>query len=217
MKKDQKNTSNTVIEDEIAKAMKNLHINIFEPTRTGLAIEKGKFLISDPFLPGPIFDRSIVYIVEHGNEGTIGYIVNKPSNLYPDELIKDIYNFSGQLYIGGPVGETSVNFLHNLGALIPKSRVITKSISWGGDFTAVKALINLGVASADSIKFFVGYSVWAKGQLQDEIEDNAWIVADLPDTAILSNNTTHSWEISMRSLGGIFETWASFPKSPNHN
>lgn len=197
--------------------MKNLRLNIFEPTRIGLALEKGRFLISDPFLPGPFFDRSVIYIVEHGNDGTIGYIINKPSKLYPDELIKDVYNFSGELYIGGPVGQTTVNFIHNLGALVPKSRPITRSVSWGGDFKTIKELINLGIANADRIKFLVGYSVWAKGQLQDEIDDNTWIVAEISDSILLTNNTSEAWEHCMKNLGGIFEAWSTFPKNPTFN
>lgn len=197
--------------------MKNIQLNIFDHHKTTTPIEKGKYLISDPFLPGPFFDRSIVYIVEHGKDGTLGYIINKPSSLYPDELINDLYNFSGELYIGGPVGETSVNFLHKLGALIPNSRPITKSISWGGDFKALKALINLGIANSDSVKFFAGYSTWSSGQLDDEIENNAWIVADQSDLVLFNNNSNHVWVESMNNLGGIYKTWASFPKNPTFN
>lgn len=197
--------------------MKNIHLNIFEPIRVGLPIEKGRFLISDPFLQGPFFDRSIIYIVEHGKEGTIGYIINKPTNLYPDEVIKDLYNFSGELYIGGPVGVTTVNFVHNLGSLVPQSRAISKTLSWSGDFKAIMELINIGVATAESVKFFLGYSVWQKGQLEDEIEDQSWIVANLPESALLSNTPHISWTESMKGLGGIYKAWAEFPKNPSYN
>lgn len=197
--------------------MKNLILNIFEPTGTLLSLEKGRFLISNPFLPGPFFDRSIIYIAEHGENGSIGYVINKPTTLYPDEVIKDLYNFSGELYIGGPVGESSINFIHNLGALVPGSRKITRSISWGGDFSTIKELIHLGIANAENIKFFAGYSIWSKGQLQDEIDDKTWVVADISDNKLLSNKTIHSWEESMKNLGGTYETWASFPKNPSYN
>ncbi len=197
--------------------MKNLQLNIFDPKGTIVSVEKGCFLISNPFLPGPFFDRSIIYIVEHNKNGTIGYVINKPTKLYPDEVIKGLYNFSGSLYLGGPVGESSVNFIHKLGELIPNSRAISKTLSWGGDFKTLKELINIGVANSNNIKFFAGYSIWTKGQLQDEIDDKGWIVAKFNDNKLFSNTTSTSWEECMKELGGAYETWASFPKNPSLN
>ena len=197
--------------------MRNIHLNIFEHIGLGLPLAKGKFLISEPFLPGPFFDRSIVYIVEHGKEGTIGYIINKPTTLYPDEIIKGLYNFSGELFIGGPKGATTINFVHNLGSLVPQSRAISSKISWSGDFNVIMELINLGMANAESVKFFLGYSVWEKGQLEDEIRERSWIVADLPEEALWNNTPLLSWNESMKGLGGIYKTWAKFPRNPSWN
>ncbi|MDR2928019.1 MAG: YqgE/AlgH family protein [Cytophagaceae bacterium] len=198
--------------------MESFDMNIFKiaPHKT-LLPARGHILISDPFLQGPYFSRSVVLITEHNEEGTIGFVLNKPTRVYPDEIIDDILSFNGVFYVGGPVSTNSFHVLHTLGDLVPGSIRVTSTVYWGGDFNAVKRLINNKVANSDSVKFFVGYSGWVSGQLDSEIEEDAWVVSTLDDAKIMQSNSDHSWHETLTDLGEDFKTWLNFPLNPSFN
>jgi len=197
--------------------MKNLKFNIFEAKRTDLHPEKGKILIAEPFLQGPYFGRSIVFLTEHGKDGAVGFVLNKPSELYIDEIIDDLYSFKGELFIGGPVQSDTLHFIHTLGEKIPGSVKVTDSVYWGGDFDVVKKLINENKITNKSIKFFVGYSGWSPGQLENEIAEKSWIISTIPDETLMSYQIDNIWKETMESLGDVYKTWSNFPQNPSFN
>lgn len=197
--------------------MKALNLNIFEAARPALKPSKGRILIAEPFLQGPFFNRSIVFLTEHSKSGSVGFVLNKSSDLYPDEVIEDLFNFKGELYIGGPVASNTLHFLHTAGDLIPGSIQITDSIYWGGDFKRIKDLINIGRLDENCIKFFAGYSGWSAGQLEKEIEEQSWIVSNIDDSSVMSSYIDNIWKESMESLGDVFRTWTNFPSNPVFN
>lgn len=197
--------------------MKHLAFNIFKASIPEAKLAKGKILIADPFLKGAYFSRSIILLTEYSEDGAVGFVLNKASNIYPDEVIDDLLSFKGELYIGGPVASDTLHFLHTLGDKIPGSVQVSDKIFWGGDFDKVKELINEKKANAQQIKFFAGYSGWSPGQLEKEIEDKSWIVAELKDNIIISSDTKNIWKNSLQSLGGMFEVWSGFPEEPSHN
>jgi len=197
--------------------MKNRSLNIFHSTYPKVAPERGRVLIADPFLQGPYFTRSIVLLTEHGEHGSVGFVINKRTDVYPDEVIDDLLSFDGGLYIGGPVASNSLHFLHTLGAKIPGAVKITPSIYWGGDFDKIKQVINSGKANSHSVRFFAGYAGWSPGQLAGEIEENAWIVASLDDHRIMQSDATTIWKESLEHLGDVYKTWSNFPTNPMFN
>jgi putative transcriptional regulator len=197
--------------------MKNIDLNIFQSTYPKLLPEKGRILIAEPFLQGPYFARSIILLTEHGSEGTVGFVINKSTDVYPDEVIDDLFNFSGELFIGGPVSSNTLHFIHTLGDKVPGSMRITPSISWGGDFEMIKKLINDGVADSNAVKFFAGYSGWSPGQLEHEIADNSWIVSTLDDSKIMRSDSSAVWKETLEHLGDIYKTWPNFPNNPAFN
>ncbi len=197
--------------------MKDIDFNIFKAARPQLKPFKGRILIAEPFLQGPYFSRSIILLVEHGKNGAVGFVLNKSSELYPDEVIEDLFNFKGELFIGGPVASNTLHFIHTMGHLIPGSLKITENIFWGGDFDKVKELINGGIADETTIKFFAGYSGWSPGQLEKEIEENSWIVSRMDEENIMSDNVNNIWKNRMESLGDVFKTWSNFPNNPSFN
>lgn len=197
--------------------MKSLDFNIFETHQPKLQPAKGRILIAEPFLQGPYFSRSIVFITEFSKEGAVGFVLNKSSDLYPDEVIEDLFNFKGQLHIGGPVSSNTLHFLHTLGEQVEGSVKVTETLYWGGDFEQIKELINSGKADHTQVKFFAGYSGWSPGQLEDEITENSWIVSTLDDTTIMAADLDDIWKVSMEGLGDIFKVWTNFPQNPTFN
>ncbi|TCO07088.1 YqgE/AlgH family protein [Natronoflexus pectinivorans] len=197
--------------------MRNIDLNIFQATNSKLHPEKGRILIAEPFLQGPYFARSIILITEHSEEGTVGFVINKSTDVYPDEVIDDLFNFSGELFIGGPVSSNTLHYLHTLGDLVPGSIKITPSIYWGGDFEQIKKLINKGMATNESVRFFAGYSGWSPGQLEHEISEKSWIVSTLDDKQIMVPDTSNIWKETMENLGDVYRTWSNFPSNPAFN
>ncbi len=197
--------------------MKPLDFNIFNTSLPKLNPAKGKILIADPFLKGPYFGRSIVLLTEHSEDGAVGFVLNKTSKLYPDEVIDDLLSFKGELFLGGPVSSDTLHFIHTLGDKVPNSIKITDHIYWGGDFEKIKELINLDEANFKQVKFFAGYSGWSSDQLDGEIDEKSWIVTKIDDDMIMSNNIDDIWKKSMESLGDVYKTWSSFPEDPSFN
>jgi putative transcriptional regulator len=197
--------------------MKSLDFNIFEATKPRLKPAKGRVLIAEPFLQGPYFNRSIVILTEHNQDGTVGFVLNKSSELYPDEVIEDLFNFKGELFIGGPVASNTLHYIHTLGNQIPGSIKITGNLFWGGDFQKIKDLINQGKANEQSIKFFAGYSGWEPGQLEREIAENSWIVDQMSINMVMSSKVENIWKESLENLGDVYKTWSNFPNNPAFN
>ncbi len=197
--------------------MKSLKLNIFEVKGDTLKPEKGKVLIAEPFLQGPYFGRSIVFLTEHGKDGAVGFVLNKPSDLYLDEIIEDLYSFKGELFIGGPVHSDTLHFLHSLGDLVPGSIKVSDKLYWGGNFDVIKELINEKKIDSRSIKFFVGYSGWSPEQLENEIAEKSWIVSSIPDDIVMSYEIDNIWNETMVSLGDVYKTWSNFPQNPSFN
>ncbi len=197
--------------------MRQLDFNIFDTDIPVIQPSKGKILIAEPFLKGPYFGRSIVLLTEFGEQGAVGFVLNKPSNVYPDEVIDDILSFKGELYIGGPVASDTLHFIHTLGDKLPGSVRVTENIYWGGDFDTLKNLINSDIATYKQVKFFAGYSGWSPGQLEGEIKERSWIVTEVKDAVIMDDNIDNIWEQILNGLGGVFKTWTKFPNDPNQN
>ncbi len=197
--------------------MKQFDFNIFDTDIPVIQPAKGKILIAEPFLKGPYFGRSIVLLTEFGEQGAVGFVLNKASNVYPDEVIDDILSFKGELYIGGPVASDTLHFIHTLGEKLPGSVKVTDNIYWGGDFETLKDLINNDIATYKQVKFFAGYSGWSPGQLEGEINERSWIVTEVDEAVIMDDNIDNIWEQTLIKLGGVFKTWSKFPNDPNQN
>jgi len=178
----------------------------------------GKLLISEPFLMDPNFKRSVVLITEHQNEGTIGFILNQRSALVLSDLIPELENADYPVYIGGPVGTDTVHFLHRCYNKLNDGEEIAKGIYWGGNFEALKILVNNKLIDPSEIKFFIGYSGWGVEQLKDELNGNTWIVSDTYNAdVVFSDDEEDLWREVIINLGPKFAHVSNFPSNPNLN
>ena len=181
-----------------------------------MAPEKGRIIISEPLLSGNFFGRSTVLLVEHSPDGSVGFILNKPLEAKINELFIMPTGYIPQLFVGGPVGGDSLFYIHTLGDQIQGSSHVKDELYWGGDFEALKSAIASGNVGPGQVKFFVGYSGWSAGQLENEIAENSWLVTDA-DTSLVMNSDRNFWNESVRNAGGHYETWQNFPEDPNSN
>jgi len=178
----------------------------------------GKLLISEPFLMDPNFKRSVVFLSESGEEGTVGFILNQPSSLLLKDLIPEMDDADFPVYIGGPVATDTIHFIHRCYDKLNDGEEIAKGIYWGGNFETLRILIANNSIDAGEIKFFIGYSGWAEQQLKDEIDENTWIVSDQfhPDV-VFSDNEEELWREVIINLGPKYAHVSNFPQNPNLN
>lgn len=183
-----------------------------------MILEKGKILIAEPSIIGDIsFNRSIILLVEHGNNGSIGFILNKPMNLNISDLIPEIEsNF--KIYNGGPVQQDNLYFIHKISDLIPESIMISEGLYWSGNFEYILKLIKKGEINKNDIRFFLGYSGWDSNQLNNELNNNTWILAENSHNKnIITAVDEVFWKNKMLDLGGEYSLWSNAPEYPSHN
>ena len=181
-------------------------------------VKAGQLLLSEPFMLDENFRRTVVLVCEHTEEnGTVGLIVNKPVNLKMNEVVEDFPPFAGQLFLGGPVGTDTLQFIHRLGDQISESLKIGENLYWGGNFEEVKAKILKGSISPKDIKFYLGYSGWASGQLSQELADNSWIITRATEKHLFNTPVSSLWKEVMKDKGGVYNTMAGYPENPTLN
>lgn len=194
-----------------------VHIELFNINHNLTAVARGTCLISEPFSPDSFFGRSVILITEHSEEdGTVGYILNKPVEVPFNELFPDFPDFATVCYIGGPVNPESVHFIHTRPDLFPDSQHILENIFWGGNFNQVKEYIENGLIKPREIRIFLGYSGWAPRQLRQEIEDKYWVVSDIQAKTVM-NADNNTWKEVLMELGDSYALWAKSPMNPGMN
>ena len=180
--------------------------------------KKGNLLIAEPAIIGDIsFNRSIVLLADHSQEGSIGFILNKPLEYNINDLVPDVdANF--KVYNGGPVEQDNLYFIHKVPQLIPNSVEISLGIFWGGDFTKVAELISNNTINENDIRFFLGYSGWDTDQLESELKSNSWVVTENTyKNTIIEKNYESFWKEKMLELGGDYSIWSNAPENPSYN
>jgi putative transcriptional regulator len=184
----------------------------------GLKPKKGKLLIAEPTLTGDVsFNRSVVLLAEHNEEGSVGFILNKPLEYTINDLVTEI-EIPLQVYNGGPVEQDNLYFIHKVPHLIDNSIEISHGIYWGGDFDKIIDLVNQKMISEDDIRFFLGYSGWASLQLDEELSSKSWIIVkNKYESDIIKKSSDAFWKEKMMELGGDYLLWSNAPENPSLN
>jgi len=180
--------------------------------------EKGSLLIAEPSIIGDLsFNRSVVLLADHSDEGSIGFILNKPLEYTINDLVPEMKsNF--KVYNGGPVEQDNLYFIHKIPDLIPDSIEISLGIFWGGDFSKVVELMEENKIQDKDIRFFLGYSGWDKDQLESELNSNSWVVFEnIYKDEIIAKSCDSFWKEKMLELGGNYSIWSNAPENPSYN
>ena len=138
-------------------------------------INTGTLLLSIPLIDDERFDKTIIVITESSEKEKIGFIINKKTNLKVIDLIKKIKMKSITANYGGPVCPDNLFYFHK-NKSIEKSKKINKKLYFGGNFSQVTEYLNCKLIKSNEIFFCLGYCGWKKGQLENEIKENSWIV-----------------------------------------
>lgn len=182
-----------------------------------LAPQKGRVLISDPFQGDEYFERSVVYLCEHTEESSFGFVISQPIRIGIDGLSEEFKNKTITAYRGGPCNENTLYFLHTLGDRISGSDLIDNGIYIGSNYKDLYEKMTPELISEGAIKLFLGYSGWSAGQLEEEIAKNAWVVAEVEDIERIMLSHKDVWKHFMSKLGKKYEVMTQFPLNPSYN
>lgn len=193
--------------------------DIYGIKSNGVKPSSGKILVANPMLEENTFNRSVIYLTEHGgNVGAMGFVLNKPLPFTLNSVF-DKFDWLPDIpvYSGGPVENDHLFYIHNLGNIITDSLHIAGGISLGGDITSVISYISAGNKVEGYIKFFLGYSGWSEGQLQMEIKTQSWGVGIPQADDLLTADGEPLWRRSVQNLGNGYSSWLKIPYSPMLN
>lgn len=192
--------------------------DIFKIETNHVVPSRGKVLISEPFLYDEMFGRSVILLVDHSTDGTMGLVLNKPLPLSLNDVLKEFKDISNiPTYKGGPLSTDTLFYLHTLKD-VEDSLQIGKGVYLNGDFDAIRRYILQGNDIDGKIRFFLGYSGWEHDQLCQEIEENTWLIGSTSIASLMNEKgSAELWKNVLGQLGGKYEIWSRFPQIPTLN
>ena len=191
---------------------------LFKIRSNSLEPKQGNILISEPLMNDFHFGRSVILLIDHEEtEGSFGIIINKKLNASVSQIVDEFPDFEAAVYLGGPVAENQLFFIHTLGDLIPDAAPILDGLYWGGEIETLKTLIATGIANEENTRFYLGYSGWDSGQLVDELVRNSWLVGNITTEQLFNLPEEVMWQTFVNQLGSPYEMWRRFPKNVEDN
>lgn len=167
--------------------------------------------MAEPFMSDHHFKRAVILLCDHEKEGSVGFVLNKPMGLDIKDLVNDFPDFSAEVHFGGPVQTDSIHYVHTKGELLEGAMKIEEGLYWGGNYEQLKVLIRQGLLQQNDITFFVGYSGWGEGQLQEEIDLQTWILAENDRNFIFQAQDELLWKKILENLGDRYSVMAQMP------
>jgi putative transcriptional regulator len=178
---------------------------------------RGRLLIATPPLVDPNFDRSVVLLLEHGDDGALGIVLNRPSETPLATVLPEWDEHAtapGVVFSGGPVAPEAV---------IALARGGTDATDGWMPFLGEVGTVDVGRDPADlgpqldALRIFVGYAGWSPGQLEVELEQEAWFVAPVDSGDPFSPNPDRLWRDVLRRQRGRVAMFANYPEDPETN
>lgn len=200
------------------KQIERLLFNIDIPKRRAYP---GALLVSEPFLRESYFNHAVICLIDYDKSGTaMGLVMNKMTNYKLSDLVSSVNRTNPiPVYCGGPMSCDRLFFIHTLGDdIIAGAQPITEGLYIGGDFDAMMDYVNSGYPLEGHIRFYLGYSGWGAGQLDDELRRNVWAVASVTNPSkLLSGAEDGYWHNQVRLMGYNYRGWLYHPQNPRLN
>ena len=187
---------------------------LFKIQSNTLKVKIGDVLLSEPFMNDYYFRRSVILIIDHNEEGSLGVIFNKRLAIPFNEIVQGFPEFKADVYLGGPVETDRIFFIHTLGEMIPDSHKIYGGLYWSGNVSVLKTMIKLDLIKPHEVRFFVGYAGWDGGQLVNELKANTWLVGRFDSKVLLHAKPSKMWSGFVNQMGQRYSLWNKFPVDP---
>ena len=181
---------------------------------------KGRLLLATPPLEDPHFDRTVIFVLEHHEDGAIGVVLNRPTIESLDEPLDrwiDLQTAPTSIFDGGPVETSALIALATAKSAVDEdhehlSPIVGEIVS--ADLAADPAIV---AASVTGVRVFRGYAGWTSGQLDAEIDAGAWIVLDAQTDDVFSSDPDELWRTVLRRQPGQLSWLALAPDDLSFN
>ena len=172
---------------------------------------QGQLLISSPLLQDPNFRRTVVLMTHHDDEGAMGLVLSRPSEIRVADAVPELADLPGDelVYVGGPVQPEAVVVLveHESEPELP---IV-------GNIAFMQADADVDELDTVRARVFAGYSGWGPGQLEGELDESSWIVVPAEPDDAFAPDPDELWRTVLQRKGGKFALIATMPYDPKLN
>jgi putative transcriptional regulator len=177
----------------------------------------GQLLLDGGNLKGSYFNRTVVLICQHDEQGAFGLVLNRPSQSKVEDVIETGLPprlESLPLYVGGPVQANALSYLHT-DVYVPHANVMT-NLNLGH---SLEGLVELGesYSSTQKVRVFAGYAGWSAGQLEEEMKRESWLVHPATLELVFDTPPPELWRSIMRLKGWQARLLAEGPEDLSWN
>jgi putative transcriptional regulator len=175
---------------------------------------RGALLVASPALHDPNFRRTVVLVAEHGENGAMGIVLNRPSDARAVDAIPamaGLVEAGGQVFAGGPVESQAVMILAEFDDLEDAAAIVFADVGF------VRADVAGAGGLTRRVRLFAGYAGWGAGQLEAELAEEAWVTAEPLVEDVFTAAPEELWSTVLRRLGGRFALVATMPPDPSLN
>lgn len=179
----------------------------------------GRLLVASPRLDDPNFRRAVVLLLDHGDEGALGIVVNRPLDVDVAAVLpawQPHVTAPGRLFQGGPVALDSALGVVAVPGDDDEPIGVRRIIGALGlvDLDTPPEVVSGGVAG---LRIFAGYAGWTPGQLEDEIAEGAWYVVDAESRDAFTDHPEVLWRTVLRRQRGALAFVSTYPDDPALN
>ena len=176
----------------------------------------GRLLVALPVLDDPNFERTVVLVIEHDEDGALGLVLNRPTSTPIEDVLAGwdlLAAAPANLYGGGPVEPRAV-----VGLAVARPDA-TSGVAITGRIRTVDPTVDpvTLAGEVERARIFAGYAGWSPGQLEDELEQGAWLVVDAVPGDVVSARPGELWHDVMGRQEGSARLMATFPDDPRLN
>ncbi|MEU1312879.1 YqgE/AlgH family protein [Streptomyces cinnamoneus] len=189
----------------------------------------GRLLVATPALADPNFDRAVVLLLDHDEEGSLGVVLNRPTPVGVADILESWAALAGEpgvVFQGGPVSLDSA-----LGVAVVPGEPHDQDGAPGADdgplgwrrvhgaigLVDLEAPPELLAAVLGSLRIFAGYAGWGPGQLEDELVEGAWYVVESEPGDVSSPDPQRLWRAVLRRQRNELAMVATYPDDPSLN
>lgn len=158
-------------------------------------VKAGVFLYASPTLTDPRFAESVVLLVQHGVEGSMGLIVNRPTRVSVREAVKELAESRGlelRLHWGGPVEPDVTLALVRSPKRLPSAQRVLPDVQLSAEPGHWKSVARDPEASS-RLRVYSGYAGWSAGQLAQELRRGSWVVGPADAASVFSSDPSALW------------------------
>jgi putative transcriptional regulator len=185
----------------------------------------GRLLVATPTMADPNFARTVVLILDHDHSGTLGVVLNRPTDVPVGDVLPDWTSDvspPGTLFGGGPVATDSALAVGVVTGPLGDEDAVAGLVGWRSMFGRV-GLVDLDTPvevvsdALQGLRIFAGYAGWAPGQLEGEIEERAWLIVDGHDADLTTTEPASLWADVLRRQEDDARFLSTYPADPAHN